>query len=88
MLQVVALLVFNPVAAFIAIWAFQLDEIRVALMPLKVIGIPSSVPVGFIALVPPSLYKLDVDLANSAWLITTALLAVVIPLQMLVVSWI
>lgn len=57
-------------------------------LPLKVIVILSSVPVGFIALVPPSLYKLDVDLANSAWFITTALLAVVIPLQMLVVGWI
>ena len=55
-------------------------------LPLRVIVILSSVPVGFIATVPPSLYKLDVDLANSSWLVTTALLVVVIPLQMFVVG--
>ncbi len=55
-------------------------------LPLRVIVILSSMPVGFIATVPPSLYKLDVDLANSSWLVTTALLVVVIPLQMFVVS--
>lgn len=57
-------------------------------LPLKVVVILSSMPVGFIALVPPALYKLDVDLANSAWLVTTSLLAVVIPLQMLITGMI
>jgi len=52
-------------------------------LPLKVILILSSMPVGFTALVPPSIYDLDVDLANAGWMITTALLVVVIPLQML-----
>lgn len=55
-------------------------------LPLKVILILSSMPVGFIALVPPSIYDLDVDLANAAWMITTALLAVVIPIQMAIIS--
>lgn len=57
-------------------------------LPLKVILILSSVPVGFIALVPPNLYDLDLDLANAGWLVTTALLIVVIPLQMLIISFI
>jgi len=53
---------------------------------LKVIIILSSMPVGFTALVPPSLYKLDIDLANAGWMVTTALLAIVIPLQMFIIS--
>ena len=55
-------------------------------LPLAVIIVLSSMPVGFIALVPPSIYDLDVDLANAAWLVTTACLIVVIPLQMLIVQ--
>jgi len=55
-------------------------------LPLAVIIVLSSTPVGFIALVPPSIYDLDVDLANAAWLVTTALLAIVVPLQMLVIG--
>jgi aspartyl aminopeptidase len=31
-------------------------------------------PVGFIAMVPPTLYRLDVDLANACWLITNGAL--------------
>ncbi len=55
-------------------------------MPLKVVLILSSVPVGFIALVPPSIYDLDIDLANAGWLVSTIFLIIVIPLQMLVIS--
>ena len=57
-------------------------------LPLKVVLILSSVPVGFLALVPPTLYDLDLDLANANWLVTTALLTIVIPLQMLIISFI
>jgi hypothetical protein len=57
-------------------------------LPLKVILILSSMPVGFIALVPPSIYDLDIDLANAAWMVTTALLIVVIPLQMFLIRFI
>ena len=53
-------------------------------LPLKVIVILSSMPVAFIALIPPSIYDLDLDLANSCWLFTTALLVVVLPLLLLV----
>jgi predicted permease len=48
-------------------------------LPLKVVMILSSMPVAFTALVPPSLYDLDVDLANSCWLFSTSLLVVVLP---------
>ncbi len=48
-------------------------------LPLKVVMILSSMPVAFTSLVPPSLYDLDIDLANSCWLFSTSLLAVVLP---------
>ena len=48
-------------------------------LPLKVVMILSSMPVAFTALVPPSLYDLDIDLANSCCLFTTSLLVVVLP---------
>jgi predicted permease len=36
-------------------------------------------PVAFTALIPPSIYDLDIDLANSCWFITTSLLMAVLP---------
>ena len=49
-------------------------------LPLKVSVILASMPVAFTALVPPTLYGLDVDLANTNWFVTTVLLIVVVPL--------
>lgn len=48
-------------------------------LPLKVVTILASMPVAFTAMVPPTLYDLDVDLANTAWMMTTGLLLVVVP---------
>jgi hypothetical protein len=48
-------------------------------LPLKVVIILSSMPVAFNALIPQSIYDLDLDLANSCWLFTTSLLVVVLP---------
>jgi predicted permease len=48
-------------------------------LPLKVVMMLSAMPVAFTSLVPPSLYDLDVDLANSCWLFSTSLLIVVLP---------
>jgi predicted permease len=55
-------------------------------LPLKVVAILSSMPVAFTALVPPSIYDLDLDLANSCWLFTTALLIPVLPALLYVVN--
>jgi hypothetical protein len=55
-------------------------------LPLKVVIILSSMPVAFNALIPPSIYELDLDLANSCWFFTTASLIVVLPLLWLVVN--
>ena len=48
-------------------------------LPLKVVLIASSMPVGLLALVASSIYDLDLDLANSCWFITTGGLIVVLP---------
>lgn len=48
-------------------------------LPLKVALILSSMPVAFNSLVAASIYDLDLDLANSCWLISTLSLVVVLP---------
>jgi len=48
-------------------------------LPLKAVLVFSSMPVAFNALVPPSLYGLDLDLANSCFLISVLGLAALLP---------
>ena len=55
-------------------------------LPLKVVIILSSMPVAFNALIPPSIYGLDLDLANSCWFFTTALLVVVLPALLFIIN--
>jgi len=55
-------------------------------MPLKVVLILSSMPVAFNALIPPSIYDLDLDLANACWFFTTSALIVVLPVQLLLIN--
>ena len=53
-------------------------------LALKVIIIVSVMPVAFNALVPPALYGFDLDLANSAWIASTACLGIIVPVLFLV----
>jgi len=55
-------------------------------LPLKVVIILSSMPTAFIALIPASIYDLNLDLANSCWLFTTLNLIVILPLLSYIVS--
>ena len=49
-------------------------------LPFKLLIILGAMPVAFNSLIPPSLYGLDLDLANACWIISTTLfLAVVLP---------
>ena len=52
-------------------------------LALKVIIVMSVMPVAFNALVPPAIYGFDLDLANSAWLVSTSTLVVVLPVLFL-----
>ena len=53
-------------------------------LALKVVVILSVMPVAFNALVPPAIYGFDLDLANSAWIVSTATLVLVLPVLFLV----
>ncbi len=67
-----------PLIAVTTAYALGFDNINDGL-PLKVVLIASSMPVAFTALVAASIYDLDLDLANSCWLITTGCLVVILP---------
>ena len=49
-------------------------------LPLKVVAILAAMPVAMNALIPPSLFDLDLDLANACWVFTTLELIVVLPI--------
>lgn len=49
---------------------------------IKTVAILACMPVAMTALVPPSLFDLDLDLANTCWIITTAGLVMVLPALM------
>ncbi|MBR6673442.1 MAG: AEC family transporter [Mailhella sp.] len=53
-------------------------------LPLKVVAILASMPVAMNALIPPSLFDLDLDLANACWVFTTLALIVVLPILVFV----
>jgi predicted permease len=74
-----------PVITTTAAWLIGFGEIQNAL-PLKVVLILSSMPVAFNALIPPSIYNLDLDQANACWFFTTAALLVVLPIQLLLLG--
>ena len=76
-----------PVLATSAAYVMGFGNIDAGL-PLKVVMILSAMPVAFNALIPPSIYDLDLDLANSCWFFTTALLVLVLPLLLIVISWV
>ena len=74
-----------PIATSTVAWSLGFGAIDGGL-PLKVVMILSSMPVAFNALIPPSIYDLDLDLANSCLLITMALLVIVLPVLLFVVQ--
>lgn len=54
---------------------------------LKVVLILSVMPPAFISLIPPKLYGLDVNLANSSWLINTGLLVLILPVLYVIIQF-
>lgn len=59
-------------------YLLELDRIEEGL-PLKVVAVMSAMPVAMSALVPPAIFHLDMDLANSCWIYSTAGLLAVLP---------
>ena len=52
----------------------------------KTMIVMSALPTGFNSVIPTQLYKLDTHLANSCWIVTTGLLAIVVPILALFVA--
>jgi predicted permease len=73
-----------PLFATTAAWLLGYGDLNDGL-PLKVVMILSAMPVAFNALIPPSLYDLDLDLANACWFTTTAALVIVLPLLLVLI---
>lgn len=67
-----------PVIAVSAAYALGLDALQDGLV-VKVVLIMSAMPPAFHSLIPPQLYGLDADLANSLWLFNTGMLIFVLP---------
>ena len=67
-----------PLAVYLLATLLGLDKVDGGL-PVKVSVVLATMPVAFTALVPPTLYDLDLDLANAAWFVTTSMLVIVIP---------
>jgi len=70
--------VIVPLTVTLSAWLLGYREAGNGLF-LKVVMILSSMPVAFTAFVPPTLYRLDMDLVNSCWLFTTGMLTVTLP---------
>ena len=68
-----------PIAVTGMAWALGYSRIDNGL-PLKVVMVLSAMPVAFNSLVPPSLYDLNVDLANACWMLSTLALIIVVPM--------
>jgi len=84
---VVSFIKFTLVPLIISSVAFLLGygEIEEGL-PLKVVIILSSMPVAFTSLIPVSIYNLNLDMANSCWLVTTFSLILILPLLSYVIK--
>jgi len=78
-------ILFVPVLVVGLSFMIGLDQISNGL-PLKVVLILASMPVGFIAMVPPTIYDLDIDLANACWLISNSFLLFQVPLLLYLIN--
>jgi predicted permease len=78
--------VLLPATACLVAWLCGLGAVHDGL-PLKVVLILASMPVGFTSLIPPSIYDLDLNLSNACWLTSTLALAVALPALYLLVDW-
>ena len=79
--------IFIPILATSLAYVIGFGKIDNGL-PLKVVVILSCMPVAFTALIPPSIYDLDLDLANSCWFFTTVLLVIVLPILLVLIKWV
>lgn len=76
----VAAIKFLAVPAAVAFGAYALGYHRMDNgLPFKISLLMAMMPVAFNALIPPALFRLDLDLANSSWLLTTVVFLLLLP---------
>jgi predicted permease len=61
----------SSLVAIALAWALGLGQTTDGL-GLKLVLVLAAMPVGFVSLVPPTLYKLDQDFAGSLWLVSNS----------------
>lgn len=74
-----------PLLIGLLAWKIGLGEVDNGL-PLKVIIVLSSTPVALNALIPPSVYDMELNMANSCWLFTTFAMVIIIPVQFFITN--
>jgi predicted permease len=67
-----------PCAAAAIATAFGLGSVSGGL-GLKVVVVLTAMPIGFLGLVPPTLFRLDLDFANALWLVSNGALIFIVP---------
>jgi len=84
---VVSFIKFTLVPLIVSTVAFLLGYGKIeGGLPLKVVIVLSSMPVAFTSLIPVSIYNLNLDIANSCWLVTTFSLILILPLLSYVIK--
>lgn len=76
-----------PILLVAFAWVLGFGGIREGLL-LKVVVILSLMPSAFVSLIPPSIYDLDLDLANTCWLVTTFAMVLVIPVLFFILPFV
>ncbi len=87
MLMILIKSLMVPAATFAFAAALGLGQFESGIA-LKTVLILSAMPVGFMSLVPPTLYKMDLDLANTCWFFSTASLLLSVPILAYLVRYI
>ncbi len=76
-----------PIVGASSAWLLGFHHIEDGL-PFKIVLLGTSMPIAFNGLVIASMYDLDLDLANTCWLISTLTLILVVPALYLIFSFI
>lgn len=71
--------VVTPLVVTTLAWLLGLGAVEGG-APLRVVCVLSAMPPAFYSLIPPQIYGLDVDLANSCWLFNSVLFLFLLPL--------
>ncbi len=69
---------YNPLISMLLVWAFGYFRME-DVLPLQVVFVESFMPTAILAVVLSKIFRLNEDLANAAWILTTLLIVPVIP---------